>query len=50
MSASTSTNTSNFVKADSRNLPRVDNVMILEYMALSNKHNVAEIRGAKVLM
>ena len=39
-----------FVKADSRNLPKVDTVMILEYISTSSHHSVAEIRGAKILM
>ena len=39
-----------FIKADSRNLPKVENIMILEYVTTSNQHNVAEIRGAKILM
>ncbi|XP_073941199.1 uncharacterized protein isoform X1 [Choristoneura fumiferana] len=42
--------TANFEKADSRNLPLVDNVMILEFMTNSSNHNIAEIRGAKALM
>nr|XP_049698250.1 uncharacterized protein LOC126055020 [Helicoverpa armigera]XP_049703640.1 uncharacterized protein LOC126056088 [Helicoverpa armigera] len=42
--------TDNFVKADSRNLPKVENIMILEYVATCSHHNLAEIRGAKILM
>lgn len=41
----------NFIKADdARKLPKVENVMIMEYIATSNKHNVAEIRGSKIPM
>ncbi|CAH1640539.1 unnamed protein product [Spodoptera littoralis] len=43
-------NSADFIKADSRNLPKVENVMILEFMATNSKHNVSEIRGAKMLM
>ncbi|CAH0599465.1 unnamed protein product [Chrysodeixis includens] len=39
-----------FVKADSRNLPKVETVMILEYISTSSHHSIAEIRGAKILM
>lgn len=31
----------NFIKNDARNLPKEENVIILEYIATSNKHNVA---------
>lgn len=38
-----------FVRADTTNLPAVDTYMLMEYMKNSDKHNVAEIRGAKAL-
>ncbi|XP_073964659.1 uncharacterized protein [Choristoneura fumiferana] len=41
---------SEFVRADSRNLPHMDMFMILEYFHTNDKHNVAEIRGVKTLM
>lgn len=36
--------------ADSRNLPKVDYMMMLQYMRDNDCFNAAEIRGAKVLM
>lgn len=42
--------TMNLIKTDPRNLPKVENVMIMEYIATSDKLSVAEIKGAKILM
>lgn len=39
-----------FSMADSRNLPKVDYMMMLQYMRENDCFNAAEIRGAKVLM
>ncbi|XP_048484644.1 uncharacterized protein LOC125490211 [Plutella xylostella] len=39
-----------FVRADSRNLPKVDLPMLLEFMHQNDVYNASEIRGAKVLM
>lgn len=39
-----------FVRADSRNLPKVDLPMLLEYMHDNDVYNASEIRGAKILM
>ncbi|XP_073948111.1 uncharacterized protein [Choristoneura fumiferana] len=39
-----------FVRADSRNLPHMDMVMVLDYFHTSDKHNAAEMRGAKTLL
>lgn len=39
-----------FSMADSRNLPKVDYMMFLQHMRENDNFNVAEIRGAKVLM
>lgn len=39
-----------FVMADSRNLPKVDLIMLLELIREDENYNVAEIRGAKMLM
>jgi hypothetical protein len=36
-----------FVKADSRNLPKVDVFMIGEYLNKNDCHNVAEVQGVK---
>ncbi|XP_063390036.1 uncharacterized protein LOC134675637 [Cydia fagiglandana] len=41
---------SEFIRADSTNLPHMDLVMILNYYHDSDKHNAAEIRGAKALL
>lgn len=35
--------------ADSRNLPKVDYMMLLQYMRENDAFNVAEIRGAKFM-
>ncbi|KAL0861793.1 hypothetical protein ABMA27_009267 [Loxostege sticticalis] len=39
-----------FVRADSTNLPKVETVMIIEFLTNNDKHNIAEVRGAKTLM
>ncbi|KAL0829669.1 hypothetical protein ABMA28_003175 [Loxostege sticticalis] len=39
-----------FVRADSRNLPKVDLPMLLEYMHDNDVYNASEIRGAKILI
>lgn len=39
-----------YAMADSRNLPKVDYMMLLQYMRENDSFNVAEIRGAKVLL
>ncbi|XP_047986613.1 uncharacterized protein LOC125226622 [Leguminivora glycinivorella] len=38
-----------FVQADSRNLPEVNTMMILEYIISSKKHSIDEIRAVKKL-
>ena len=38
---------SGFVKADSRNLPRVDTYMVFEFISTDDRFNAPEIRGVK---
>ncbi|XP_063384865.1 uncharacterized protein LOC134670972 [Cydia fagiglandana] len=40
-------NSEGFVQADSTNLPRVETIMMIEFMQNSEKYNLAGIRGAK---
>lgn len=39
-----------FSMADSRNLPKVDFMMLLQFMRENDIFNVAEIRGAKIML
>lgn len=39
-----------FIKADSRNLPKIDIFMVFEYIKQSDKFNAAEVRNAKAAM
>lgn len=39
-----------FVKADSRNLPKIDIFMVFEFIKQSDKFNAAEVRNAKPAM
>lgn len=39
-----------FQVADSRNLPRVNYLMLLEFMQENDCYNVAELRSAKALL
>ena len=41
---------SGFIKADSRNLPKIDMFMVFEYIKQSDKFNAVEVRNAKAAM